>query len=89
MGTTEEERTVGRCVGGPGCKVRGGWGGGKIEGGEMGDEGASGHKSGSRLIISATGPPAPGIHHHQPTETIILFMKNQIYKLLQIVLQFV
>ena len=68
---------------------RGGWGGGKIEGGEMGDEGASGHKSGSRLIISATGPPAPGIHHHQPTETIILFMKNQIYKLLQIVLQFV
>ena len=59
------------------------------EGGEMGDEGASGHKSGSRLIISATGPPAPGIHHHQPTETIILFMKNQIYKLLQIVLQFV
>ena len=55
----------------------------------MGDEGASGHKSGSRLIISATGPPAPGIHHHQPTETIFCFMEILIYKLLQIVLQFV
>ena len=62
---------------------RGGWGG------KMGDGGASGHKSGSRLIISATGPPAPGIHHHQPTETIFCFMEILIYKLLQIVLQFV
>ena len=58
-------------------------------GGEMGDEGASGHKSGSRLIISATGPPAPGIHHHHPPETIFFFMKSPVYKLLQIVLQFV